>query len=51
MEVGVGEGGCFIAPGVTEGKCVVASGLLVGLLICLLVEKGRRGKVRGKGTY
>ena len=49
MEVWVGEGGCFIAPGVTEGKCVVASGLLVGLLICLLAEKGRRGKVRGKG--
>jgi hypothetical protein len=51
VEVGVGEGGCFIAPGVTECKCVVASGSLVGLLICLLAEKERGGKGGWGGTY
>jgi hypothetical protein len=49
VEVWVGECCCFIALGVTEGKCVVASALLVGLLTCLLAEKGRGGKVGGKG--
>ena len=48
MEVGVGECCCFIALGVTKSKCVVASALLVGLLICLLAEKGCGRKVSGK---
>jgi hypothetical protein len=46
VKVGVGEGGCFIAPGVTKCKCVIASGLLVGLLIGMvdMYERDEEGR-------